>query len=113
MFHTAASGHVLQKRVPAVILAAVLGISLAGCAPGPGSTASPTETSEVSMTGTPTSEGTIMPSTEPAGESDRELDVSLAHPLGRQFGYGSSSTATTISLESECSTHPSLEEPST
>lgn len=54
-----------------------------------------------------------MPSTEPAGESDRELDVSLAHPLGRQFGYGSSSTATTISLESECSTHPSLEEPST
>lgn len=197
-----------RSRVPAVILAAVVGISLAGCAPGPGFTASPAESPDSTTTQSPETEAADTARTEPAGESertsneivtdllaivadltshtggdytyfddtpfdpeetagypaeecvgrqgrsitidvagppaadieevhrqiissyeargweiilqvdagtgaDRELEVSLAEPTGKEFGYGSSSTATTISLQSECSTHPSLEGPST
>jgi hypothetical protein len=41
------------------------------------------------------------------------LDVSFAEPTGKQFGFGLGPKATTILLQSECSTHPSLDEPST
>jgi hypothetical protein len=41
------------------------------------------------------------------------MDVSFAERSGKQFGFGLGPNATTITMSSECSTHPSLDEPST
>jgi hypothetical protein len=207
MFETAASRVFFRGWVPAVILATAVSISLAGCALGPGSTASPTESSETTTAETPATEGTTMPSTEPSEESERtsneivteslaivrdlmthsggeysyfdmspfdpadtagynfepcdgdgnflaldvagpasddvdatqqqvvdayrargwevtlridnkaaegrDLALTMVDSTGKQFGYNQSLKATTILLQSECSTHPSLSEPST
>lgn len=43
----------------------------------------------------------------------RDLALTMVDPTGKQIGYNQSLKATTILLQSECSTHPSLDEPST
>jgi hypothetical protein len=50
---------------------------------------------------------------ETALPEGRIMDVSFADPSGKQFGFGLGPHATTITMSSECSTHPSLDEPST
>lgn len=41
------------------------------------------------------------------------MDVSFAEPTGKEFSFGLGPNGTAIIVESECSTHPSLDEPST
>jgi hypothetical protein len=55
----------------------------------------------------------IIRQTDTGAGADRDLGVSFAEPTGKQFGFDLGPNGTTILLQSECSTHSSLDEPST
>jgi hypothetical protein len=207
MFRTAPRAH-FRDGGPAVLLAAAACLSLARCAVGPGSTASPTKSIGMTTTGTPATGRADMAITGPEqvpertseeivsdllaivrdltayspgaytyfdetpfdpndtsgyvsqsclGQKGKSIDVLVAGPpvadmevvermvvdaytargwevilraenelpegkimdvafadrTGKQFSFGVGPAATTITVSSECSWHPSLDEPST